>query len=444
LGVKTGKAGMEIKNKKVTVVGLGKSGLAASLFLKDKGAKVWVTDFGISPQIQSRAKILEAEGISVEIGKHNPRPVTRTDLIVVSPGVDNNSPVMRLAKGLNIPVISEIELGFMSCPAQIIAITGTNGKSTTATLIHKILTYAGRRAHLLGNIGEPLCAHLDDIDSGDIISLEVSSFQLENTVKFRPKVAVMLNLTPDHLDRHADIQNYLNAKKKIFANQNSNDWTLFNYDDPVLRRLSGQTRAKVLFFRDNCQDGLNSNTQAAIAACSVFGIDEKTAQEAISDFRGLPHRLEYVGNIRGVEFVNDSKATNVDSTVWALRNINKPIILIAGGRDKGCPFEQIKGLIRTKVRCLIVIGEAREKIKFALNGAGPEIEDALSLEEAVFLAGQRALPGDCVLLSPMCASFDMFKNFEERGEVFKRAVREFARTKTERLQRDPILVGEKF
>ena len=411
------------RGKKVAVVGLARSGVAASFLLRSLGAEVFVTDSSSNDKLKEVARGLIRDGIKVELGAHTLDFIRGKDLVVVSPGVSDKSQAIIWAKGFNIPIIGEIELAWQLMPqAEVVAITGTNGKTTVTSLIAKVLEADGKKAHTLGNIGKPFSREIGQIRKGDFVSLEVSSFQLEKIAKFKPRVAVILNFTPDHLDRYRDMSEYLSAKKRIFLNQDENDYLVLNYDDLTLRALAKEARARVIFFsaQDN-SDNLNSNQLAVMAVAKALGISENICLEVFRNFKGVEHRLEQVRVLKDIEFINDSKATNVDSAVWALRNTRKPAIMIAGGRDKNSDYGTISDLIRGKVKLLVLIGEAREKIHSALGGVLP-IKEAGTLDEAISLSYNQAKSGDCVLFSPMCASFDMFDNYEHRGRVFKEIV----------------------
>lgn len=413
-------------NKKAVVAGLARSGVASAILLKKKGAAVFASDIKDNLSTRGNSSILEKEGIKTELGKHSRRVFEGADIIVASPGIRFDAECLNWARAKNIPVISEIELAWRFCPATIVAVTGTAGKSTTTALIGEVLKLGGSDVHVCGNIGVPFCGEIDKITQGGFVSLEVSSFQLETISDFKPKVAVVLNFNRNHLDRHKDMEEYLAAKKRIFLNQDKNDWALLNKDDEAVKNLSGQTKARVRFFESHLDiDGLrlNANQCAAFRVGEIFNFKKEDILKAISGFRGLEHRTEFVENISGVDFINDSKATTVESCAWALKNIYRPVILIAGGTYKGVDFGAIKDLIRRKVKALIVIGETKAKIKGAYKGATPIIE-AENLKQAVFAAKDIAHEGDCVLLSPMCSSFDMFSDYEERGRAFKEAVRE--------------------
>ncbi len=414
------------KGKKVTVVGLARSGVAAARLLSNLGSEVYVTDSAGNEKLKGIAGDLKSRGIFVEIGKHSIDFIRNKDLVVTSPGVSSKSQPLLWADELKVPVVSEIELSWSVCPATVIAITGTNGKTTVTTLVAKVLEAAGRKVWTLGNIGKPFSQEVMSMHSDDFVSLEVSSFQLEKIAAFKPKVSVILNFTCDHLDRYKDMLEYLTAKKRIFMNQTREDYLVLNYDDPVLRDLAKETKANVIFFNasSKSQDAgrnLNPNHYAVMAVAKIFGISEDSCKEVFQNFKGVEHRLEQVRIINNIEFINDSKATNVDSVVWALNNMQKPVILIAGGRDKNSDYRAISDLIKQKVKLIVLIGEAKEKIRAAFLGLLP-IAEASSLEEAIKESFRRAQSGDCVLLSPMCASFDCFENYEHRGMFFKEVV----------------------
>jgi UDP-N-acetylmuramoylalanine--D-glutamate ligase len=318
-------------------------------------------------------------------------------------------------------VISEIELASSVCRATIVAVTGTNGKTTTATLVGEVLRAAGRTAAVLGNIGTPFSQQALELKDGDFVSLEVSSFQLETIKDFCPRVAAILNLTPDHLDRYGDIAAYLEAKKRIVLNQGEEDFLVLNYGDPMLRPFT-QARPRVIYFnKDDDAARFDQNQMAVLAIARALGIDREICLKVFRDFKGVEHRMEFVREKGGVAFVNDSKATNIDSTAWALTNIKKPAVLIVGGRDKGSDFASIADLVRRKVKYVILCGEASDRIACAWQGIVP-LERVASYEEAVAAAASRAARGDIVLLSPMCKSFDLFTDYEHRGRVFKELV----------------------
>ncbi|MCX5695550.1 MAG: UDP-N-acetylmuramoyl-L-alanine--D-glutamate ligase [Candidatus Omnitrophica bacterium] len=410
--------------KKILVIGFARSGLACANLLYGLGAEVLVTDNQDNASTRRNLNLLKSKDIKVELGRHSRGLVRSKDLVVISPGVPNESLPVLWAKEENIPVISEIELGWSLCPAEVIAITGTNGKTTVTTLIGKILKAAGKKAVTCGNIGKPFCSEIDRLKSGDFVSLEVSSFQLENIDTFKPKISVILNLSRNHLDRYKDMQDYLNAKKRIFKNQDAADFLVLNYDDSVIRAIACETKAKVIYFRKAA--GLNPNQSAVLEVASILGISKDLVRQVFNEFKGVEHRMEEVLEIKGVKFINDSKSTTTEAALWALNNLSVPVVLIAGGREKGNDYNSVLELARKKVKVAILIGEAKEKIKKAFSGE-IRLEEAVTLEEAVKKAYNLAVPGDCVLFSPMCKSFDMFSDYEERGRIFKSLVLKIAK-----------------
>ena len=410
------------KSLKVTVVGLARSGMAAARLLKELGAFVSLTEKNSTPALEKLAAQLRTEGIDVELGSHSRSFVEGRGLIVISPGVRLDTDPVTWAKELNIKVISEIELAFSLCPAPIIAITGTNGKTTTTTLVGEVIKATGKKAFVLGNIGTPFSSAVLSIRKQDFVSLEVSSFQLETIKDLKPKVAVILNLTPDHLDRYKTMAEYLYAKKRIFMNQAKDDWLILNYGDEALRQIAPDAKSKVIFFNKDSSEGkFNQNELAVLAVAKALGIGRAVCLDVFKDFKGVEHRMEFVRDIGGIEFINDSKATNIDSTIWALKNISKPAVLIAGGRDKGSDFASIKGLVKNKVREVVLAGEASDRIAAAWDGVVPVCR-VNTFSEAVTTAYKKAKPGEMVLFSPMCKSFDMFTDYEHRGRVFKELV----------------------
>lgn len=449
------KTAFEYIDRDVVVVGLGKSGLAAARLLKKKGARVKVTDISnLSNEIGARVKLLLDEGIEVEIGKHSLSLIDKAALVVVSPGVSQQAAPISYARKHGIPVIGELELAAYFCKAPLIAVGGTNGKSTTVILLGEIFKRAGRSAIVAGNIGYPLCDFVDELSPVDLAVVEVSSFQLETTKSFKPQIAILLNVTPDHLDRHnKSFDNYAKAELSLFKNQSADDYALLNDDDPLVR--IAQTKAKVIKFSQRNElsegtfvkdgwvcsrfDGIENiilpcdeiklhgvhnleNILAAVGAAIICGVSGEDIGNVLREFSGLSHRMEFVRNFAGVSFINDSKGTNVGAVLRSLESISSPIILIAGGSAKGADFSLLRKSVRAKVRVAILLGEAQGIMEKALMGA-TQVERVDSLEEAVKLAHSLADEEDTVLLSPGCSSFDMFANFEERGEVFKKAVR---------------------
>ena len=412
------------KNKKIAIVGFARSGLSCANLLSDLGAEVSVTDNQDNDLTRSYASRIKSKEIKTELGKHSQEFIKGRDLLVISPGVPNDSLPVIWASEFNIPIISEIELAWILCPATIIAVTGSNGKTTVTTLIGKILEAGGRKVFVCGNIGNPFSGELEKMREGDFVSLEVSSFQLERIVNFKPKISVMLNFSTNHLDRYKDMREYLEAKKRIFMNQDKADYLVLNFQDNVLRELAKGTKAEVVYF--SREDKLNPNQAAVLAVGSILGIEKGLILGVFSEFKGIEHRLEYVLEINNIKFINDSKSTTVDSAIWALENIQSPIILIAGGKDKGVDYGAILDLARNKVKEVILLGEAKKKIASAFKGT-LSLDEAATLEEAVAKAFSKARSGDCVLLSPMCSSFDMFSSYEERGNIFKKSVYDLAR-----------------
>ncbi len=414
------------KNKKITIVGLARSGVACANLLHKLGAWVSITDNQDNLQTQEASAKLCSADILVELGKHSREFIQNADLVVISPGVSLNVQPVKWAQEFNKPLISEIEVASILCPAEIIAVTGSNGKTTVTTLIGKIIAASGKKVFVCGNIGNPFCGEVEKMQKEDFVVLEVSSFQLETIQAFKPKIAVILNLTPNHLDRYKNMQEYGQAKKRIAMNQDGNDFIVLNKDDTLLGDIAKDVKSKVVFFTK--QDRLNLNQSTVLSVGKILGINQDLIFKVFSEFKGIEHRLEEVCIIKGVKFINDSKATTADSAIWAIKNIDTPIVLIAGGRHKKIDYRVIIEPARNKVKQLILIGEAKENIASDLSGEFP-LENASSLKEAVAKAFALAKPGDTVLLSPMCSSYDMFKDYEERGRAFKKIVLSLAEEK---------------
>src|SRR5271154_6048854 len=463
---------MELKDKRVLVVGLGKSGVASALFLKAHGARVTASDTKSGDELRNEIPVLLDHGITVETGGHGDRTFRGQDLIVVSPGVPVEAPPLVQAKAQGVSVIGEIELAAPFLPGPIVAITGSNGKTTTTTLAGEIMTAAGFSALVGGNIGTPAISLAERAQPETVVVLEVSSFQLETIQTFRPKIAVVLNVTPDHLDRHKTIETYVDAKARIFENQQNQDFAVLNQDDPICVAMAARTRAQVLWFSRQKEvkqgawvregnilfrDGAGfqkeaqrevmlvseiplkgahnlENVLAAVCAGALMGCAPEKIRQAVRDFKAVEHRLEFVATIRGVDYYNDSKATNVDATIKALESFPANIHLILGGKDKGSDYTVLDDLLRQRVKRVYTIGAAAAKIESQIvspSGArgkngGPEIVRAETLEHALRKAHAAAQPGDVVLLAPACASFDQFKNYEHRGQTFKEIVRALA------------------
>jgi UDP-N-acetylmuramoylalanine--D-glutamate ligase len=449
---------MDVKGKRVLVVGLGKSGVASSMFLQARGAKVTVSDAKAEEQLRGEIPGLLDKGIVVETGKHGERTFRDQDLIVVSPGVPNDVPQLQNARRMGIPVIGEIELSARYLQGQIIAITGSNGKTTTTTLTGEVIAAGGRKALVGGNIGTPAITFVEQSSPETWVVLEISSFQLETIETFRPHIAAILNITPDHLDRHGSMENYIAAKARIFENQSKNDFAVLNADDATTASMGKGLKSQVywfsrrkevergafvrggrIVFRDAKGErdimsademtlkGLHNleNVLSAVAMGSLAGIEPAAIRQAVKDFKAVEHRLEYVTTIRGVQYFNDSKATNVDATIKALESFPGRIHLILGGKDKGSDYTLLNALLRERVKKVYTIGAAAEKIEGQIAGV-VEIVAAGTLDAAVKKAAETAESGDIVLLAPACASFDQFQSYEQRGRVFKEAVHQLA------------------
>jgi UDP-N-acetylmuramoylalanine--D-glutamate ligase len=437
------------KGKKVTVVGLARSGVAAARALHSLGAIVTVTDKKPIEQLTEQITSL-GNGISITAGGHPDRIFIETDLIVLSPGVPNIAPVVQARKH-GIKVISELELAWLLSDAPYIGITGTNGKSTVTTLVGQMLAKAKKNVLVAGNIGNALTEDVSQLTGKDWIVAELSSFQLEDIETFRPRIATILNVTQDHLDRYHTLEEYGEAKARIFMNQQKEDYLVLNFDDPIVKSYTRRTRATVIPFSrrlrfnpgacvhdgylmfngrriiavDKLKIGGVHNLENALAATAMSllaGADLWSVISVLREFPGLEHRLEFVRMKNGVSYINDSKGTNVGAVLKSVEGFARPVVLIAGGLDKGSDFNPLYDLFKHKVKLLILIGKAAAKMAKAL-GTSTETVFAQTLQEAVRVASVRAGQGDVVLLSPGCASFDMFKDFEDRGRQFKEVVK---------------------
>ena len=449
---------MELKNKRVLVVGLGKSGVASALFLKSRGARVTVSDAKPEAELRNEILLLLEHGITVETGGHGDRTFREQDLIVVSPGVPFDAPQLVQARSLGEAVIGEIELAAQFLAGPIVAITGANGKTTTTSLAGEIIA-AGKFPTLVGgNIGTPAISLVDQAGPDTWTVLEVSSFQLETIVEFRPRIAVILNITPDHLDRHKTFANYVNAKARVFENQHEDDYSVLNADDPTTAGLADRVRAQLFWFsrkkevergaftrgpqicfRDGHGEheimGLAEvplkgahnleNVLAGVSIGMLAGCQAEEIRQAVKNFKAVEHRLEFVAKVAGVDYYNDSKATNVDATIKALESFPANVHLILGGKDKGSDYTVLNDLLRQRVKRVYTIGAAAGKIESQIRGAA-EIEHAETLVNAIRRASESAVAGDVVLLAPACASFDQFQSYEHRGRVFKETVHEMA------------------
>ena len=454
-----------LAGRTVSVVGLARSGVAAARLVARLGGRVLASDSAPPGALSPEARALEREGVALFPGGHPPAAFAGAELVVVSPGVPLELPALAAVRARGVAVVGELELAWRVMECDVIAITGTNGKTTTTALTGEILRGQARPVLVGGNIGTPLSQAALDFAADGLVVAETSSFQLESTERFHPRVAAILNLTPDHLDRHVTLERYVDAKARIFTNQTAADCAVLNADDPAVAALAPRTRARVVWFSRTRAlergvfveggwvvarlDGRpepvcplaeirlrgqhNVENVLAAAACALWtGMAAGAIRAGIAQFQGVAHRIERVGDDRGVGYYNDSKGTNVASTIKALESFPEPVVLIAGGVGKGQDFGPLTGAARGRVRHAIVIGVDRDKLRPALQAAGAVVEDAVSLEAAVRAAAAAARPGDVVLLSPACASFDMFQNFEHRGEMFKAAVRALLQSGTAR------------
>jgi UDP-N-acetylmuramoylalanine--D-glutamate ligase len=447
-----------LEGKTVSVVGLAKSGVAAARLVRRLGGHVLASDSSPLAALPAEARDLERLGCTLWAGGHPDEAFLGAELVVVSPGVPLELPALVAMRARGVPIIGELELAWRVMEADVIAITGTNGKTTTTALTGELLRTQVRPVLVGGNIGTPLAEHALEFPGDGLVVAETSSFQLDTTDRFRPRVAAILNITPDHLDRHGTFERYVDAKARIFANQTPTDCVVLNADDPVTAALGSRARARVIWFSRLTTlththgvfiyDGwivakLNGSTERicpvteinlrgqhnvenvlAATACALWtGMSPSSIRRGIAGFRGVAHRIERVHDDRGVVYYNDSKGTNVDSTIKALESFGEPVVLIAGGKGKGQDFGPLAEAARGRVRRAILIGQDRGRIRAALELTGIPAEDAESMDDAVRRAREAAQVGDVVLLSPACASFDMFRNFEHRGDVFKSVVR---------------------
>jgi UDP-N-acetylmuramoylalanine--D-glutamate ligase len=465
----------ELNGKRVTVVGGARSGLAAARLLARRGARVFLTERG---EADARlAEQLEKAGAAYEFGGHTPRALD-ADLLVISPGVPSNVPLVQQALRQQTPVVSEIEAASWFCPGPIVAVTGSNGKTTTTSLIAHLFRTARRDYVVAGNIGYPFSDYVEAVTSDTAVVLEVSSFQLDHIETFRPRVAVLLNVTPDHLDRYEhDFNRYAQSKFRLFENQRPGDWLVYNHDDALVREYvtwwaskrgmvpygfsleqelergafvrwdasgNGQIVLALpatgnsaldpqdpMIFNEELMPSSDAalrgrhnlyNSLAAAIAARAMEIRSDVVRQSLTSFEGVPHRLEKVRTVGGVTFVNDSKATNVNAVWYALESFPGNVVLIAGGRDKGNDYGPLKKLVEEKAKGLVGLGESGDKVLAELGPHAPQTARAQTMEEAIQFARLMAEPGDIVLLSPACASFDMFENYEDRGDTFKRLV----------------------
>jgi UDP-N-acetylmuramoylalanine--D-glutamate ligase len=446
----------ELRDKRVVVVGMAATGMAAAELLARQGAAVIVSEIKTEALLGDSPRRLRSLNVEVELGQHSPQTFGSAALIVLSPGVDPAVLPLAAARAKGTPIVSEVELASWFLTPPLIAITGTNGKSTTTALIGHLLSAWGKKVFVGGNIGTPLTQYLLGDDDADYIVAEISSFQLEAIASFRPFISLVLNVGEDHLTRHPTLTAYAAAKARIFRNQGVDDWAVLNYDDMVVRSLIPQIKAKRLLFSREQQGGdlevwfeapatvaykgkdkeerfslarvkikgmhNVENIMAAVGAAKICGMPSAAIQDALDTFVGLEHRLELVGEWRGISVYNDSKATNVASAFTALQSLEGPIILLAGGRDKGGSYAPLRGIMKERVKALILMGEAKEKMRAAFEDLLP-VYLVAGMEEGVRLAWTIAQGGEAILLSPACSSFDMFHDYEDRGRIFKEIVR---------------------
>jgi UDP-N-acetylmuramoylalanine--D-glutamate ligase len=450
----------QYRGRRVLVVGLGLSGIAAAKHLLSRGALVTAADQRGPAELDPKALALQDQGIELHLGSHPASLAAKADLVVASPGVRMEAPILEESRRRGIPLWGELELGFREIRGTVAAVTGTKGKSTTSSLLAAMLRAGQRDVRLAGNIGSPLVEQIEESSESTIFVLEVSSFQLETIDSFRPRVAVLLDVTPDHLDWHPSFEAYVSAKSRIFSNQREGDSAVVFGGNPLTVSMAERAKSRKWYFDPDCaperlphvhlegpwivkhENGLATplasleefqlpgrhnrlNAMAASAAAALLGISGEEIEDAIAHFQGLPHALEQVAVVSGVRFYNDSKATNVQAVRAALESFDGGILLILGGRFKGGDFRDLRDLVARRVKMVFAIGESRERVREALEGAA-EVEIAADLEAAVEKAHRRASPGDVVLLSPAGSSFDMFRDYRERGERFRAIVRRIA------------------
>ncbi|HEY6374766.1 MAG TPA: UDP-N-acetylmuramoyl-L-alanine--D-glutamate ligase [Edaphobacter sp.] len=451
---------MDLKNKRVLVVGLGKSGISAALFLRSQGARVTVSDTRSAVALAKEIPALLEAGIMVESGGHGLLTFRRQDLIVVSPGVPMDTPEVKQVVGFGMPVIGELELASQHLQGRVVAITGSNGKTTTTTLVGKILSDAGLPTLVGGNIGLPVIDLVVKSTPETTSVLEVSSFQLETIEEFHPKIAVVLNITPDHLDRHGSFEAYAAAKTRITENQGEDDFLVLNGEDKATQMVALKTKAQIYWFSGRRpikqgafvhgesilfipQEGAKAepvmpvaeiplkgahnveNVLAAVCVARLAGVSAETIRASVASFKAVEHRLEFVKSVKGVEFYNDSKATNVDAAMKAVASFAGGIHLILGGKDKDSDYTLMAELLKERVKAVYTIGSAAKKIERQLQGV-VKMVSAETMQVAVAKATAAAVSGDVVLLAPACSSFDQFENYEHRGQVFRQLVNELS------------------
>jgi len=445
---------MEVKGKRITVIGMGVSGRAVSLLLCNKGASVYAIDSNVSPELKATASLLGTQGVETCIGGYDKGVIRMSDIIVISPGIKHDSEILLAAKEKNIKIIGEIEAAGWFCESDdIIAVTGTNGKSTIVTLIGLMLELSGKKPVVCGNIGRAFSECVLGIRQGQEVVLELSSFQLKAIDAFKPRISLISNVTQNHLDWHADFDDYFSSKTNIYRNQDESGFCVLNYDDSRLRQVIPSPRPEIFFYSTQKKvkgafidgpdfvfnDGKKSmricsvddaflsgrhnysDILASIVCARLAGVSAEHIKKIISEFKGLCHRCEYVTAVNGVRYIDDSKSTSVGACLAALTACRGNVLLIAGGRDKGSDYGIIKSLIAEKVKAVVAIGESRDKIIKAFSGIVKTYK-ASCMAEAVRLCQKMSSEGDTVILSPMCSSFDMYSSYKARGDDFKNIV----------------------
>ncbi|KXL53341.1 UDP-N-acetylmuramoylalanine--D-glutamate ligase [Anaerotignum neopropionicum] len=451
---------LEYKDKRVLVCGMAKSGVSAAKLLNTIGAKVTLQDMKKREEIKE-AQFFENEGISLFLGANPDEIVLAQDLIVLSPGIPCDLSFILKAETAGIPVISEVELAYTLTPCPVTAITGTNGKTTTTTLVGQIMQAVKPNTAVVGNIGVSYSGQVTRLTKDDWVVAEISSFQMEKAKSFCPHISAVLNISPDHLNRHKTMGNYIAMKERVFKNQDEKDFCILNYSDEVCHKMADKTKARVFFFCskealsqgiyldgdmihlrwDGIDEDLISvhelqvlgmhnyeNVMAAVAMAIAAEVPLDTIREVLRKFSGVEHRIEYVATVDGVDYYNDSKGTNTDASIRAVLAMKKPIVLIGGGYDKGVSFDDWTKLFQGRVKHLVLIGVTAQQIRESAEKFGfTNISICHTFVEAVNLCKEKAAEGDCVLLSPACASWGMFDNYEQRGDMFKEQVRGFKR-----------------
>lgn len=439
------------QGKKITIIGGKRSGMALARLILEKKGIAKISENGPSGSLPEEfLNWAKQQQVALEFDGHTKAFIEDSDVVVLSPGVRIDAEPVQWAKQKNIPVLGEIEFAFQFCDKPVIAVTGSNGKTTTVTLISEVIKKAGYQTVLCGNVGSPFSGYVGHLKDIDYVVLEVSSFQMESLLHptinfciensesdfsfkgFKPYIAVVLNVSENHLDRHKDFQEYFDAKTRIFQNQTRSEFAVMNEQDERLKKLAPQLNASVKFFNQSKNDQpnvLNPNFSAVLTVAEILKIPQEIPIKIFKEFKGVEHRLELARVLDNVQYINDSKATTAEAARWALNNMDRPTIMICGGRDKHIDFSVLRQLVQNKVKKMIVIGEAKEKIKNIFSDL-IIIEEADDLKDAVLKAQASAQEGDNILLSPMCTSFDMFKDYEHRGKVFKEIVQGLMSRKT--------------